>query len=146
MNQNDPNANIEGRVRTTRILWIALLLSIGNFFVFTVLAKPEGNLTPNPTLSLILLGVGIVTTLTSFLVRNILLTRAMNQQQPPLVQQAYVAGWAVNEVAALLGVADRFVTGHPHYYILLIISALGLLLQFPRREHVLNAAFKSTGF
>ena len=143
---NDPNADIEARIRTTRILWIALLLSIGNFFVLTILQKPSEDVSPNPTLSLILLGIGISTTLISFLIRNILLTRAFNQQQPPLVQQAYVAGWAVNEVAALLGVADHFATGHRHYYILLVISALGLLLQFPRREHVLNAAFKGSEF
>lgn len=142
---NDPNADIEARIRTTRILWIALLLSIGNFFVLTILKSSE-DVTPNPTLSLILLGIGISTTLISFLIRNMLLTRAVNQQQPPLVQQAYVTGWAINEVAALLGVADHFVTGHRHYYILLVISALGLLLQFPRREHVLNAAFKGSEF
>jgi len=28
--------------------------------------------------------------------------------------------------------------------VLLIIAALGVLLHFPRREHVVNAAFKSS--
>ena len=139
MNQNGPQA-IELRVRTLRTVWIALLLSIAGYFVLTIFVKPSADVPPNPTLSLILLVVGISTTLMSFVIRNRLLTRAVDQQQVPLVQQAYVAGWAINEVAALLSVVDLFVTGHSHYYILLIVSACGLLLQFPRRESVVNAA------
>jgi hypothetical protein len=139
MNQNDPQA-IELRIRTLRTVWIALLLSIAGYFVLTIFQKPSANIPPNPTLSLILLLVGISTTLISFLIRNKLLTRAVDQQQVPMVQQAYVLAWAVNEVAALLGVVDFFVTGHRHYYILLIVSVCGLLLHFPRRESVVNAA------
>lgn len=145
MNQNDPQT-IETRIRSMRILWLSLLFSLGGFFLLTVLQKPREDITPNPTLSLILLLLGVSTTLISFLVKSRLLTRAVDQQQVPLVQQAYVTAWAVNESAALLGVIDFFVTGHPHYYILLIISALGLLLHFPRREPVMNAAFKGSEF
>jgi hypothetical protein len=144
MNQNNPQADIELRIRTILTLWIALLGSIGGYFVLTLFVKPSEDLTPNPTLSLVLLLVGISTTLISFLIRSKLLSRAVDQQQVALVQQAYVVGWAVNEVAALLGVLDYFVTGHRHYYILFIISALGLLLQFPRRESVMNASFKTS--
>ena len=142
INQNDPHANIELRIRTIRTLWIALLLSIGGYFVLTIFVKPSEDIAPNPMLSLILLLAGISTTLTSFLIKNKLLSRAVDQRQVPLVQQAYVVGWAVNEVAALLGVLDFFVTGHRHYYILFIVSACGLLLQFPRRESIMNASFK----
>ena len=145
MNQNDPQA-IELRIRTMRTLWMALLASIGGYFVLTIFAKRSEDITPNPTLSLILLVVGISTTLIAFLIKNRLLARAVDQQQVPLVQQAYVVGWAVNEVAALLGVIDFFVAGHRHYYILFLISACGLLLQFPKRESVVNAAFMSQGF
>ena len=146
MNQNDPQ-EIELRVRTLWTVWIALLLSIAGYFVLTILKKPAADTPPNPVLSLILLFVGISTTLISFVIRNRLLTRAVDQQQVPMVQQAYVTGWAINEVGALLGVVDLFVTGNHRYYILLLISAGGLLLHFPRRESVVNAAsFKSTGF
>jgi hypothetical protein len=142
MNQND----IEPRIRTLRILWIALLFSLCGFFLMTILQKPREEITPNPTLSLILLLVGVSTTLTSFLIRSRLVDRAVEQRQAPLVHQAYVMGWAINEASALLGVADFFLTGHRHYYLLFIISGCGLLLQFPRREPVMNAAFKSPGF
>jgi len=146
MNQNNPQANIELRLRTMRMVWISMFFSLGGFVVITILQKRSEDITPNPTLSLIFLLAGVSTTLISFLIRSKLLSRAVDQQQVALVQQAYIVGWAVNEVTALLGVIDFFVTGHRHYYILLIISALGLLLQFPRREPVTNAAFKSPGF
>ena len=146
MNQNNPQAKIELRIRTMRMIWISMLFSLGGFFVITFVQKPSADLTPNPTLSLIFLLVGASTTLMSFLIRSKLLSRAVDQQQVMLVQQAYIVGWAINEVTALLGVIDFFATGHRHYYILLIISACALLLQFPRREPVVNAAFRSPGF
>mgnify|MGYP003288435978 CR=1 FL=1 len=146
MNQNDPHANIELRIRTMRTIWISMLFSLVGFFFVTFIQKPSEDITPKPTLSLIFLLVGLSATVISSLVKNKLLSRAVDQQQVQLVQQAYVVGWAINEVAALLGVVDYFATGHPHYYVLLIISACGLLLHFPRREPVMNAAFKSQGF
>ena len=146
MNQNNPQAEIELRIRTMRIVWISVLFSLAGFFLLTILQKPLADRTPNPTLSLIFLLLGVSTTLISFLIRSKLLSRAVDQQQTMMVQQAYTVGWAINEATALLGVIDFFVTGHPRYYVLLIISACGLLLQFPRREPVMNAAFKSQGF
>ena len=146
MNQNDPQAEIEMRIRTMRIVWLSILFSLAGFFLMTIVQKPSADRTPNPTLSLIFLLLGVSTTLISFLIRSRLLSRAVDQRQAMLVQQAYTVGWAINEVTALLGVIDFFVTGHRHYYVLLIISACGLLLQFPRREPVINAAFRSPGF
>ena len=142
-NQNDPNTNVELRIRTMRTLWIALLLSIGSYCIVTIFLKPSANVTPNPMLSLILLAGAMFTTLVSFPIKNRLLSRAVDQQQAQLVQQAYIVGWAINEVGALLGMLDYFATGHRHYYIPFLIAAGGLLLHFPRREPVVNATFKT---
>jgi len=145
-NQNDPNTNVEQRIRTLRTLWIALLLSIGIYYIVTPFLKPAGDIAPNPTLSLVLLVGAALTTLISFPIKNRLLSRAVDQQQPQQVQQAYIVGWAINEVAALLGMLDYLATGHPHYYFLFIIAAFGLLFHFPKREPVMNAAFKTSSF
>jgi hypothetical protein len=136
-------ANIELRLRTMRILWIALLMSIPIYYVFTLLRGPSENIAPNRTLSLVLLGVAVSTTLISFLIRNSLLSKASDRQQLPMVQQAYIVTWAITEVAALLGMLDFFVTGDRYCYLLFIIAVLGMLLHYPRRDAVLNAAFKS---
>jgi drug/metabolite transporter (DMT)-like permease len=139
-NANNPQATVEDRLRTLRTLWIGLVLSIGGYFVVTLFAQRSEDLVPNPTLSLVLLGGCLTTTLASFLIKSKLLNRAIEQQQPPMVQQAYIVGWAIMEAGALLGVLDYFLAANRYYYVLFIIAAVGQLLHFPRREHVVNSA------
>ena len=122
-----------------RTLWFALFASVGLYYVFTFFVGPSENVEPNPTLSLILIVIGVSTTLIAFVVKSKLINLAIEQQRVQLVQQAYIVAWAMTEVAALLGVFDFLATGHRHYYILFIITAAGMLLQAPRREHVVNA-------
>ena len=127
-----------------RTLWIALILSLGGYYVFTLFTERKESLEPNPSLSLTLICVGMVTVLVSFLIKSRLLSKAIEQRNVGMVQQAYVVTWAITEVAALLAIVDFFLTNDRYYYVLLIIAALGLLLHFPRREHVVNAAFKGS--
>lgn len=126
-------------MRTLRVLWLALFTSVGLYFAMTFFVGPSEDVEPNPILSLILIIFGLSTTVISFVIKSKLITRAIEQQQIQLVQQAYIAVWAVTEVAGLLGLLDFFVTGHSHYYILFIIAALGFLLNAPRRDHLINA-------
>ena len=137
-----PSQNVELRMRTLRTLWVALFLSVGMYYLFTLFAERSPDLKPNNTLSLALLGVAITTVLFSFLIKSKLLARARDEQQLPLVQQGYVVTWALCEVPALLGMLEFFTTSNPRYYALMIISAVGQLLHFPKREHVENAAYK----
>ena len=131
--------NVELRLRTLRMLWLSLFGTIGLYLIMTFFAGPSEDVEPNPMLSLVFIVVGLATTLLSFLIKSKLIARAIQQQQTQLVQQAYIVTWAVTEVAALLGMLDFFATGHPHYYILFIISAIGFLLNAPRRDHLINA-------
>jgi len=144
----DPNGapvNIDERMRSVRTVWFALLLSIGLYYLLTILAERPENF-PNNTLSLALLAVGVSTALISFLVKSKLISRAIEQRQVLRVQQGYVVAWAMSEVAALLGLLDFFVTSDPYFYVLIIIAAVADLLHFPRREHFENASFKSPAF
>jgi len=127
-----------------RMLWFAMLMSIAVYFVFTLFAQRKESLEPNPTISLTLLCVAVLMVLVAFLIKSKLLSKAVEQQNTAMVQQAYVVTWAITEVAALLGLLDFFLTTDHYYYVLLIIAVLGLLLHFPRREHVVNAGFKSS--
>ena len=142
-NQNDQQT-IETRIRSIRILWFAMLLSFVFWYFFTFIKGRSENLTANPSLSLVLLGVGVSTTLISFLIKAKLLSKAVEQRNLAMVQQAYTVTFAVTEVAALLGLLDFFSTTDRYYYVLFIIAACGMLLHFPRREPVENAAFKSS--
>ena len=126
-----------------RIIWFALIMSIGVYFALTLFAQRSENVEPNSMLSMILIVIAASTTLVSFLIKSKLLTKAIDQAQ---VQQAYVVAWAVTEVAALLGVLDYFMTTDRYYYVPFLIALCGQLLHFPRSEHVINASFKRTAF
>jgi len=143
-NQTNPQTDIELRIRTMRTLWFALLLSVGIYYGFTLVAERREGLESNPSLSLSLMCAAMLMVLVAFVIKSKLLSKALEQQNTGMVQQAYVVTWAINEVAALLGLMDFFLTNDRYYFILIIIAALGLLLHFPRREHVVNAAFKSS--
>lgn len=127
-----------------RILWIVIVLSIGNFYVFTILQGRSESMVPNQTISLTLLIVTMMAALVSFPIKSKLVSRAIEQQQTGMVQQAYVVAWAITEVGALLSLLDFFLTGNRYYFVGLIIAGCMQLLHFPRREHVINAAFKNT--
>ena len=146
LNQTELQRKIETRMRTMRTLWIAMLLSIGFYFVFTVFLHRPEQVKPNSTLSLILALIALTTTLSSFLLKSRLVSKAAEQQQVSLVQQAYILAWAVTEVAALMGLLDFFATNDRYYYVFFLIAACGQLIHFPQREHVASALFKSSTF
>ena len=143
-NQDDPQTNIELRIRTMRTLWFGLLVTIGIYYGFTLVAERREGLEPNPSLSLSLICVAMLMVLVAFVIKTKLLSKALEQQSTGMVQQAYVVTWAITEIAAVLGLMDFFLTNDRYYFVLLVIAALGVLLHFPRREHVVNAAFKSS--
>lgn len=138
---NNPQIDIEQRMRTVRILWLALLVSVGLYYLLTMFAGRPESLEPNNTVSLALLAAGVSATLVSFLIKNKLINRAIEQRQVQQVQQGYIVAWAMCEVAALFGLMDFFLTSDPYFYALFILAALGELLHYPRREHFENASF-----
>ncbi|HYV13209.1 MAG TPA: hypothetical protein VE980_20055 [Pyrinomonadaceae bacterium] len=144
MNPQTEPQTIEARILTMRILWFAMLMSVVIYFVITMFVRRSEDLAANQSLSLALLVAGVSTTLVSFLIKAKLLARAVEQRNLAMVQQAYIVTFAITEVAALLGLLDFFTTSDRYYYALFIIAACGMLLHFPRREPVENAAFKSS--
>ena len=141
--QNDAD-NVDVRLRTMRTLWFAMLMSIVMWYVFTLIATRPADAKPNNILFLALVGAALLTTLISFFIKSSLLSKAVDQQQLMLVQQAYVVAFAVTEVGGLLSILDFFLTGDRYYYVMLIIAACGILLHVPKREHLVNASFKRT--
>lgn len=132
--------SLEQRMRTVRTLWLALLLSIAMYYVLTLFAGRPETLQRNDTLSLALLIAAVSTVLVSFLVKRKLVNRAIDQRQVQHVQQGYLVGWVICEMAALLGLLDFFLTSHPHFYVLFIVAVIGDLFHFPRREHFEHAS------
>lgn len=114
------------------------------FYVFSLVKEPSRDVEPNSTLTLIFIAVALLAIPLSFVVKSILLKQSVEQQRPELVQQAYIIALAINEVGALLGLLDYFSNGDPYYVVPMIIAACGELLHFPRRQHVIDASFKTS--
>jgi F0F1-type ATP synthase membrane subunit c/vacuolar-type H+-ATPase subunit K len=138
--------NIDARYRTMLILWFALFSSIGMYIVVIVVMAPQTSTTsdsPESDLFIIVLTTaGTLLVLASFLVKRSMLFRSVEQQRVELVQQALIIACAMCEASAVLGLVERFLFEGREYYLLFLISAIGIALHFPRREQLLSATYK----
>ncbi len=139
--KTDPSkTNPDARYRTLLILWFALSMSILIYLVFVQLATTEVN--PNQKLSLALNTLGLVPVALSFLFKQKILERSVEEQRVDLVQVAYVVSFAFCEVPALLGLVDHFVTGSKYYIVGFSIAGLGMLLHFPLKKNLIAASYR----
>ena len=139
MNGTDPKpVSIDQRHRTLLILWLGMLMSLVMYLVFIYLAPVAP--APNQKLTLVLNTAGLVPVAASFLIKQILLGKAVAAQQVRQVHSAYIISFALCEVSALLGLFDYRVTGSKYFYVGFAIGGIGLLLHFPRRQHLLDAS------
>lgn len=138
---NQPDPGVELRHRNILIIWAAILMLIPMYLVLiwvnSVPPDPEKS-----TLAGMLTGLSIIPVAISFLVKQKLLAKAAELQRLELVQQAYVVAFALCEAALLLGLVTYFVTGSAYYVAAFAIGALGILLHFPRKQHLLDATYK----
>lgn len=137
--------DLDTRYRTLLILWFALLMSVVLFFVMTIVAAPEpldrDRDAPTSVILLALAGVGTFLVVLSFVVKRKMLQRSVEKQEPMMVQQALVTACAMCEISALLGTFERFSIGSGNHYVLFLVSAVGIALHFPKRDHLLAASW-----
>lgn len=145
MNQPTGQANIDARHRTMIILWFALLMSSGIFFLLTIFIERPVAAPGNNILFQVFLGISIMAVLISFVLERKLLAQSVREQRPDLVQVALIMALALCEVASLLGLMTYFTSASPYHYVLFIIGVGGMLLHFPRRSNLLGASYKGTG-
>ena len=139
--KTDPSkTNPDARYRTLLILWFALSMSILMYLAFVQLATVEEN--PNQKLSLALNTLSLVPVALSFLFKQKILERSVEEQRVDLVQVAYVVSFAFCEVPALLGLVDHFVTGSKYYIVGFSIAGLGMLLHFPLKKNLIAASYR----
>ena len=137
------DAKIQPRIRTMRTLWLAMVLSVVIYFIFTVFVGSSASATPNNTLSIILAVVGMMMVLVSIPIKQKVVARAVQEQKVAMVQQGYITALALVEVSALLGMVDFFVTGNRFYFVPFLIAIIGQLIHFPRSQDVVAASFKN---
>jgi hypothetical protein len=149
MSFNDPlsmERKVSARLRVLQIIWAALLMSIMLFALlsFLVLRPSESG---NQLLFWVFAGVGLMLILISFQIRQKATAQAVAERDETkgaaALQSAYIVAWALCEAAGLFGVMTRAITSSPYFYLLFVLAALGMFLNFPRREHVAAVTFKN---
>jgi hypothetical protein len=139
--------NLDKRYQTLVVLWFALLMSIGMYFLFSLFVAPgTSNESGNPRsllLTVTLTALGTFLVILSFAVKQKLLERSVEKQDVSLVQKALVIACAMCEVSALLGLLEHFIVGSREYYLLFLVAAAGTAFHFPRRSHLEAASYKN---
>jgi hypothetical protein len=133
----------DGRLQTFRIFWFALMMSVVLYFILTLVTGQPKNSQPNPAFSLGLLAGGMVSVIASILLKSKYVNRSVEEQSVKVLQQGYIMALALCEVAAIFGLLDHFTTGNPYYFANFIVAVCGQLYHFPRRQHVLDASFRT---
>jgi putative exporter of polyketide antibiotics len=125
------------------ILWSAFVLSIGIYFLLSIfLLKPDADSAESRVVTFALTATGVFLAILSFGIKHKFLSQAAEIQSPRLVQTGLIIALALCESAALLGLGDYMVTGNRYYYVMFIVALLGILLHFPKRDHLTAATYR----
>ncbi len=137
-NEAQAQATPEARYRGLLFIWLGQFVSLVAFLAMTWFSQVPVR-GANSTLQWVF-GVlsGAAVTL-SFPLKFKLRQRAIAEQRPDYVTTAYVFAFALCELSAIFGLVEYFIRGVPNY-LLFILAAVGFLLHFPRRQHLLAAS------
>ena len=134
-NPEQIEAKAEARHRIILLVWFSLLMSISIFFVMTIMI-PGNAAEPNSTLSFAFIGLAFMSVVGSVLIKHRIVQRAIEKRDAAMLQTGYIFGFALCESAAIWGLVDHFVTGSRFYYFSFALGLLGMLLHFPKKDHV----------
>ena len=134
-NPQQIEAKVEARHRIMLFLWFAILMSMSLFLGLTVFV-PSSNPEPNTTLSFLLIGAAFMLVVGSVLIKLRVVQRAIEKRDAAMLQTGYIVSFALCESAAIWGLVDHFVTGANYYYLSFALGVLGMLLHFPKKDHV----------
>ena len=134
-NPQQIEARVEARHRVILIIWFALLMSISLFLGLTFVI-PGNTAAPNMTLSFMFIGLAFLLVVASVLMKSRVVQRAIEKHDPVLLQSGYIIAFALCESAAIWGLVDHISTGSKYYFASFAIGVLGMLVHFPKKDHV----------
>ena len=134
--QQQTRDDLETRLRTTRLIWVALLASVGVYFLlgFMFLCDPNPRNIEATEVNILLgplLVMSLVLVFLSFVVKKSMLARS-DGRQPSAAQSANIVGFALAEAAALLGLVAAVATGNVFSFLIMAVGAAALLFHYPR--------------
>src|SRR5688572_5205960 len=142
--------NLIAQYQTLIVLWAALLMSQLVFLLIVFLTKKElfnFNLSQPITgqSGAMILGFA-VTALTcfffSFAFKKRFNERAVEQQDPKLVQSGIIIAIALCEASSLIGLTLAFAFDYQYFFLWFALGIIGVLLHFPRLNDLLAAGYK----
>ena len=137
----DPNQTlVEAQHRSLLIIWVFLFMSVVGFLVMTFIIRSE--LKENFVLTISLIVMSIFMLATSFTLKAAILKKSVETQDLQYVLRAYIVALALAECAALFGFMIHFITGSVFYFVAMGIGIIGMILHFPKKQHLLDASFK----
>jgi hypothetical protein len=131
---------VEAQHRSLLIIWVVLFMSVSGFLVMTFIIRPEVN--ENSVLTISLIVMSILMLATSFSMKAAILKKSVEAQDLQYVLRAYIIALALTECAALFGFMIHFITGSVYYFVAMGIGIVGMILHFPKKQHLLDASFK----
>jgi hypothetical protein len=138
----DPNqTRAEGPHRSLLIIWVFLFMSVVGFLVMSFLV-PSSAHGDDRVMAIVLIALGFSNVVVSFVLKRSFLAQSVAKQDLGLVLKAYIAALALCESAGLFGLLSHFLTGSVYSYFAFGIAVVGMLLHFPRKQHLLDASFK----
>jgi energy-converting hydrogenase Eha subunit C len=144
-NQNFQSPNIDVQYQTLLTIWPALFISIllllGLVFFIKGNELKDGFDQDNFVLLIALAAVGCVTFVLSFIVKKAQLNQAISKKQTALVQSGLIVALAACEATCLFGAVAAFVTNTKYFFLWFILGAIGYILHFPRKKHLLDAVY-----
>jgi F0F1-type ATP synthase membrane subunit c/vacuolar-type H+-ATPase subunit K len=152
INRGQGATSTEARLRTMRILWAVLLVTVGLYALVAYFTAPMpdaerrqlGADGPDWLLPLLVI-LGVVAVLASIVVKRSFAHRAEAERRPDLLQTGMIVAMVLCEMAALFGLVGLFLTGDRYAYVLFAVGAVGMLLHFPSRDRLLAAAPRTLG-
>ena len=129
---NSQQVDESGR-RQIVIIWAAMLLSVGMYFVVMQVMRPQASVS-GPMIVNVLTLCSLPPLVASFALKSRLLAKASETKRPEIWRSAHILAFALCESAALMGVLAWFLSGAKQSYLLLLLGAGGMLLHYPRRE------------
>lgn len=140
MNQGTTQQLAGARFRGLMIIWGAQVFSLVPLFVVTQLVGKSAPAAPNQMLLVALAAVALASLALSFVLKSKFVGRAVVERRPDLVTTGYVLAFMLCDASTLCGLLLYLTTGARESRYFLVVAAVGLLLNFPRRRHVEDAS------
>ena len=148
MNERKPN--LVAQYQTLIVLWAAILMSqfmliLVLFFTKQELFEFQFSQPVEGQSGAMILGFAVAAITCvgfSFAFKRRFLERAVEQQEPKLIQTGMIIAVALCEAASMIGMCLAFAFDYQYFFAWFILGIAATLLHFPRQNGLLAAGYK----